>query len=1155
MAAISQKLANLVGGVSQQPDSVKFSNQLRSCDNYYPDFTLGLAKRPGLQAKGKLANAVDDGTWFHIFRDDNEKYIFQFSKAGALKVWDANTGFQQTVNTVAAEAITYATHKSFDDLATLQINDYIFVLNRTVTATANSTTSPTYQPFGFANINTVAFNTDYTITIDGINFSHTTPSNASGSTQNSVQTIINALVSAINGNANYTSQGIGNSIFIRRVNNGDFSLKATGGTTNTAIEAFKEIVTSISQLPREFISDRRIKVEGSADSEVDNYWVTFVPSTAGQTSGVGHWEETIAPDTILGMNPTTLPHVIIREANGTFTYRQLDETSANTSAGTLGGAATVTRASGSTTATVTTTSAHGLTTGNLISVTAGVAVGNYSITVLTSTTFTITTVATTALSAIYFEYTYTTTVVTGIPTAVSIISAVSGGHVVGEEFAAVGGTGTNLRVRVDSVGNTSTTTSYAANSSSYVRQDTSTISSRGRNPYSETTTTYYWYLNGSEIGRVDTNFASYTGGFEEESYSIGNPDVLVVGNITYYRTGDFQYIGNELRTGLTAIQTTSGIITGISIVQPGQGYNATNNFYNNNGDIFRIDSVNTQNLNGDTIRLQYWASRSVGDSTTNPMPSFIDHTIDGISFFKNRLIFTSRESVICSQAGDYFNFFASTVITIIDSDPIDLSASSNKPIRFKHLLPIPRAGLLLFGDNAQYILETTTEAFAPKTAEINRLSSFSLTDSISPIDVGPSYMFLEQGDKATAVYEMNIGDNIGGKPIVQELTRPLPYYIPAAVKNLKVSQSTNTFAILSAQDLKSIYFYRFFDAGQSRVSAWFRWILPGTVESFDFDQDIMYIVTKQGSNYILNTVSLLTETPNQALLFEGDYLDARLDYFDYNPTLVYNSATDTTRVCFKDGFDNSEEQPVLMYLDPAIAGYFEEQTLQYDATAPTGEKYYLEAEGNKTAAGGLSRVTRVGGRTTATITCTDPHELITGNTITVISGVVAGTYTVTVLTSTTFTITTVATTALNSVDFIFSCLVTASKFAVGYKYEAIAELPAFYFVKSESSGSNKDTLNIPRINRIKINSYNSGPYRALVTAEGRADFSVSLPQINANYYKADNIPIIRNAQSTVPILAKGDQFTFSLIADSPFPTSFTSLTWEGTYNNKGIQSL
>lgn len=978
MAAVSQKLANLVGGVSQQPDTVKFSNQLRSCDNYYPDFTLGLAKRPGLQAKGKLANAVDNGTWFHIFRDNKEKYIFQFSKAGALKVWDANSGLQQTVNAVAAESTTYAVHDSFDDLATLQINDYTFVLNRTKVVAQGSTSSSSYNPFGFVNINTVAFNTDYVITIDGINFSHTTPSNASGSTQNSVQTIITALVAAINGNANYTSQGIGNTIFIRRVNNADFSLKAAGGTTGTAVEAFKEIVTSVSQLPREFLSDRRIKVEGTAESNADDYWVIFVPSTAGQTSGVGHWEETIAPSTVLGMNTETLPHVVIREANGTFTYRQLDEASAIASAG--------------------------------------------------------------------------TTAVTGIPTAVSITSATSGGHVVGEEFAAIGGTGKNLRLRVDRVRTDTVTNSYAANSSSYVAQVT--VSS-GR----LTSTRYDWYLAGTKIGQTATTVTS-----------------LIVGDTTYVINTPFQSVSGQLRAGILSVQTRTGIIDAIAIIQAGQGYTASNAFSNSNGDAFQITTVNTQNLEGDDFRLNYWKPRTIGAADTNPMPSFVGHTIDGISFFKNRIVFTSRQNVVCSQAGDYFNFFASTVITIVDSDPIDLSASSSKPIRFQHLLPIPRAGLLLFGDNAQYVLETTTEAFAPKTAEINRLSSFSLTDTISPIDVGPSYMFVKQGDKATAVYEMNIGDNVGGKPIVQELTKPLPYYIPAAIKNLKVSQAANTFALLSEQDTKSIYLYRFFNAGDSRVSAWFRWILPGTVESFDFDQDIMYVVTKQGSNYVLNTMSLLTETPAQSLLFEGQYLDVRLDYFDYNPTLVYKSATDTTRVCFKDGFENTEEQPVLMYLNPDIAGYFEEQTLQYDATAPTGQKYYLEAEGNQ----------------------------------------------------------------------------TTSKFAIGYKYEATAELPAFYFVKGEG---NKDTLNIPRINRLKINSYNSGPYRALVTSDGRDEFSVSLPQINANYYLADNIPIIRNAESTVPILAKGNQFSFSLIADSPFPTAFTSITWEGTYNNKGIQSL
>jgi hypothetical protein len=985
MATISQKLANLVGGVSQQPDNIKFSNNLRVCDNFLPDFTTGLNKRPGLQSRAKLANAVNDGTWFHIFRDNNERYIYQFSKAGALKIWDANTGIQQTINTVAAEATAYATHTFSSDLATLQINDYVFVLNRTVVTKQGTATSGGYNPFGFVNINSVAFNTDYIIVLDGLVFSHTTPNNSGGATHNSIQTIISALVAAITANPLYQAYGIGNSIVIQRTNYGDFSLRASGGVTGTAVEAFKEVVPTVAQLPREFFSGNKIKVEGSVDNEGDDYWVEFVPATPGQTSGAGYWQETIAPNTILGMDSSTLPHAIIREANGTFTYRRLDPTTVSGS----------------------------------------------------------------------------TATVAGIPTSASVLSAVSGGHVVGEEFAPTGGSGANLRLKVATVRSQVTTLSYPATSTiNYVQKLTSSTLNRKTG----FTYTYIWFENGVQIGVTTTTGLT----------AAANVSSLTIGDSVYTFNGAFQTVGNETRCGLTKTTTLNGIINTVSIIQAGQGYTTGNTVTNASGDSFTLNTVSTQTVTGDTVTGKYWKNRSVGDSITNPMPSFIDNPIDSISFFKNRLIFTSRQNVICSQAGDYFHFFNNTVITIIDSDPIDISASSLKPIKLQHTIPVPR-GLLLFGDNAQYILETTTEAFSPKTAEVNLLSSYSQTDTISPIDMGPSYIFIEQGDKTNTVYEMNIGDNMGGKPDVQEITRPVPFYIPASIKRLKVSQAANLFCLLSEQDPSAIYFYRFFNA-QNRISAWFKWNIPGTVESFDFDQDIMYIITKQDSNYLLSTVSLITETPNPSLLFEGDYFDVRLDFFDYNPTLVYRSATNTTRVCFKDGFENTVKQPVLVYLNATIAGSFEELPLLYDATAAVGQRYYLEVDGNQ----------------------------------------------------------------------------TTSKFAIGYKYEALAELPAFYYIKEEGK---KDTVNIPSINRLQINSYNSGPFKTLVSIPGRDDFYLSLPQITSNIYSANSIPIIRNAKNTVPIFAKGDQVRLSLIADSPFPTSFTSLTWEGTYNNRGIQAL
>ena len=974
MAAISQKIPHLIGGVSYQPDSNKQSSQLRVCDNYYPDVTTGLNKRPGMKGISKLANAVNDGTWFNIFRDDKEKYLIQFSKAGALKVWSANNGIQQTVNAVAAEATAYAVHGSFDDLATLQVNDYIFVLNRNITVAQGSTSSAAQTPYAFVTIATIAYSSTYIITLNGTSFSYATPT--SGATQLNVSDIVGGLAAAINGNANWVATAIGNSIHIRRNTSVDFTIEAKGGSTGTAINAYKGVVTSPANLPTQFLNNLKIKVGGTESVAEDDYWVVFRTEDNG-ASGLGHWDETIAPSTVLGINEETMPHVIIREANGTFTYRKLDEASATASAG--------------------------------------------------------------------------TTAVTGIPLGISITSATTGGHVVNEQIETTGGTGKNLRINIDKIRTDTVINVFAANSSSYVRQVAGTPTSQ-----------YFWYLSGTQIGITS------------------NANPLVIGDVTYSINSNFQSISNETRAGITSTQVTNGIIDAVSIVQPGQGYTATNVVTIPSGDTFTISSVGTQNLEGDNARLQYWKPRVVGDNLSNPMPSFVGFQLDSISFYKNRLVLTSRQNAICSQAGDYFNYFASTVITIVDSDPIDISASSLKPIKLRHAVPAP-TGLILFGDNAQYILQTTTEAFSPKTAEINLLSSYSQSDKISPVDIGPSFVFVEEGTKAASVFEMNIGDNIGGKPAVVELTRLVPSYVPSAITTLKASQAASTFAMLSKQDTSSLYLYRFFLFGEGRVSGWFRWTMPGTIEHFDFDQDLMYVVTKQNSNYVLSVISLITDTPSESLLFEGEYLDVRLDLFDYNPTLTYDSGTNLTHVCFKDGFENTSEQAVLMFLDPDVAGYFEEQTITIDMTKAVGQRYFLTVEGNR----------------------------------------------------------------------------TTSSFALGYKYEALAQLPAFYYIANIAGGTSekKDTVNVPYVSRILIDSYNSGPYRAVIRAQGRNEFSVSLPQINANYYNANNIPIIRNAQSSVPVLAKGTQFEFELIADSPFPTAFTSVTWEGTYNTKGISRV
>ncbi|MFZ9114897.1 MAG: hypothetical protein ACO24D_17430, partial [bacterium] len=314
MAIISQKIPNLIGGVSQQPDSLKLPGQLRECDNFLPDPTFGLVKRPGIRAIGKLLNATDDGSFFSMFLDQENRFIVQIGRNGAVKIWDAESGVQQTVNAQAATATTYATHTDPSQIDLLQINDFVFVVNRAVRAVQGSVSSASITPTALIKVNTIVHGTDYVVTLDGTDFT-TNPSSS-----HSIGELRDDLIALINADPTYVSDGVGNAIRVRRADNGNLSAAAVGGTDGAALEAYVGSVPSIAQLPREYFNGAKIQVSVPG-SGAPGYWLEF-QTTNSATKGAGLWTETIAPATPTRIQPSTMPHVLIQEANGTFTFRE-----------------------------------------------------------------------------------------------------------------------------------------------------------------------------------------------------------------------------------------------------------------------------------------------------------------------------------------------------------------------------------------------------------------------------------------------------------------------------------------------------------------------------------------------------------------------------------------------------------------------------------------------------------------------------------------------------------------------------------------------------------------------------------------------------------------------------------------------------------------
>ena len=129
-----------------------------------------------------------------------------------------------------------------------------------------------------------------------------------------------------------------------------------------------------------------------------------------------------------------------------------------------------------------------------------------------------------------------------------------------------------------------------------------------------------------------------------------------------------------------------------------------------------------------------WEPRLVGDEESNSHPSFVNHTIQDIFLFNNRLGFLTEDNVSMSQAGDYYNFYHKSATTITASDPIDLSCASIKPATVRSVVPVTQ-GLLLFSDSQQFLMEAENGAWTPANCSISTIANYECDRYLKPIDL------------------------------------------------------------------------------------------------------------------------------------------------------------------------------------------------------------------------------------------------------------------------------------------------------------------------------------------------------------------------------------------------------------------------------------
>lgn len=296
-----------------------------------------------------------------------------------------------------------------------------------------------------------------------------------------------------------------------------------------------------------------------------------------------------------------------------------------------------------------------------------------------------------------------------------------------------------------------------------------------------------------------------------------------------------------------------------------------------------------------TLEALPWVDRTAGDDDSNPFASFEGLPLSSMVFYRNRLGFLADENMILSKSGDYFNFFRTTLTTLLDDDPIDTPCSSvsgdNSPVtKLEHGVAFDKK-LLLFATNGQYLVEADGP-LSPATARIDPVTAFAASEIARPVAAGRNVYFPFERDGASGMREMYV-DGVAQTEDATEVTAQCPTYLPPQIVSLTATTLENTLVALSDAQPNSAYVYEFLWNGDSKVqSAWGRWeIDPAySILSLFFVENIAYAVIQRSDGYHLERIRL---RPNLT--------DFGLDYFTHldhrvEGVATYNGVTDKTEV-------------------------------------------------------------------------------------------------------------------------------------------------------------------------------------------------------------------------------------------------------------------
>ena len=309
---------------------------------------------------------------------------------------------------------------------------------------------------------------------------------------------------------------------------------------------------------------------------------------------------------------------------------------------------------------------------------------------------------------------------------------------------------------------------------------------------------------------------------------------------------------------------------------------------------FRFAKVDgdTYTLSGTTFTLPKWGERVVGDLVSSPNPSFIGNKINNVFFFRNRLGFLAADNVILSTVSEFFNFFSETVISVLDTEPIDVAASHTKVAILKHAVTMGEK-LILFSEQTQFVLSSSADNLTPSTANVLVQTEFESNAAAQPVGSGSSIYFLTKKGSFAGIREYIIAGNQQIQDAANT-TIHVPRLIPSGIFKMAVSNNQDILVLLGTENPNKLYVNRWLygDGFSKALNAWFTYTLNSnrSILNVDFIGTDLIMVIEEANGVTLEKIPFETNFREPNADFEY-HLDHKLTEATSGVSIAYNSTS------------------------------------------------------------------------------------------------------------------------------------------------------------------------------------------------------------------------------------------------------------------------